>query len=356
MKKEDKFKKISTGVVIAFCLLQIFACSRQEPWEGGVVGGALNGALSDNICQLQIYMYGRQLPKERPIVGRILYGILSGKVSESEHIKFLADNEILKEFTEKVREQKKEEERLADSDGSMAQAGEEERVFDAYEVEEKEYLLFEDDPHIHAAIRYPQLHGFTDAQKEKKVNQLIESEAKRLIPYDLAEDLLSDPEFMEEYPDFIVGVYQLYEIKYLNENMISIFYESLRGRVDSGYYPHYAVMATTIDLEEVKIVELTDIITDMEEVCTLLWEDQFENISIWDGMVSTRKISEDFWEKEELLEALLGTHEYKVIEWYTGGSNLVIVATEWYFQEYSMEISLYPELVDENFREKLLEE
>lgn len=40
-----------------------------------------------------------------------------------------------------------------------------ERIFDAYEIEEKVYILEED--HIDIEIYYPQLHGFTDHKREE---------------------------------------------------------------------------------------------------------------------------------------------------------------------------------------------
>lgn len=117
-----------------------------------------------------------------------------------------------------------------------------------------------------------------------------------------------------------------------------------------------AAMSLTIDLENIEVVELQDVITDMERLCSLLLEDQFENISIWEDTLSTAAISQEYSGlnvKKELMDALLGTHKYRDIEWYTDGNKLVVVTADYYYEEYAADIDLYPGLVDKNFHEKL---
>lgn len=321
----------SVSITLVFCLLQISACGGQESADSGTTGKQV-----------------------QEMAGQILCTILSEAVSGIENTKFLTNDAIVRD-TDKESKQAldQSDEFIVDSTENIVSGEEEESLFDAYEIEKKEYLYFEDDAHLHVAICYPQLHGFKDINKEKKINQLIEEEAKRMIPYDLVDDFSLQE---NKYPDYIMGLYLLYEIKYMNDDIVSIFYEGLRGRIDSGYYPEIMAMATTIDLQTAEVVALTDIVADMEELCTLLLEDQFENISIWDGMPSDKRISNEYPDsqgRKALLEALYGTHEYKVIEWYTDGDNLVIVTTDYDYEEYSAGIDFYPDLVDENFREKL---
>lgn len=166
----------------------------------------------------------------------------------------------------------------------------------------------------------------------------------------------------EEWPEdgrYTICVYLNYEIKFLNSGIISIFFTGADGCIIPGSGLDVVAMSTTIDLENVEVVALADIITDMERLCTLLLEDQFENISIWEDAPSTATISQEYGgldAQKELLEALLGTHEYRDIEWYTDGYNLVIVTADYYYEEYSADIDFYPELVDEVFREKLQKE
>lgn len=320
------------SITLVFCLLQISACSGQESADSGITGKLV-----------------QEILHEQGMEGKILCPILSESMSMIESTKFLPRG------TDKESGQASDQ-FIMDSTENIASEGKRGSLFDAYEIDEKEYLYFEDDAHLHVAICYPQLHGFDDIEKEKKVNQLIEKEAKRMIPQDLVDDFSSDSSLVNEYPDYIMGLYLLYEIKYMNDDIVSIFYEGLRGRIDSGYRPKLMAMATTIDLETVEVVTLTDIITDMEQLCKLLAKDQFENISVWDDELSTTKVSEEYGSWEELLEALLGTHEYRNIEWYTDGDNLVIVTLDYYYEEYSADIDFYPELVDKDFRKKLRKE
>lgn len=335
----------SASIILIFCLLQISACGGQKSADSGITG-----KLMQDILPVQVSGLTEKLNQK--MVGAILCTILSKAVAVMEKMKFLAENAIVG-YIDKENEWKIDQLDKSTVDSTEDIVPEKgQRLFDAYEIEEKEYLYFEDAAHLHVAIRYPQLHGFKDIKKEEKVNQLIEEEAKRRIPYDWVNNFT----LADEYPDYIMGLYMLYEIKYMNDDIVSIFYEGLRGRVDSGYYPGIMAMATTIDLENVEVVELTDIITNMEKLCTLLLDDQFENISVWDGKLSTVKISREYGSldrQKELLEALLGTHEYRDIEWYTDGDNLVIVTLDCDYEEYSGNIDSYPGLVDEDFLEKL---
>ena len=311
--------KSNVGVVLIFCLLQVSACGERESADSGAVE-------------------------------RIMYRISSEVEAILGKSESLIDDGSWKDC-EKVNVAEKAEESVVDSTGNTMKMDEEEteRIFDAYEIEEKIYILEED--HIDIEIYYPQLHGFKDRKKEKKVNQLIESEAKKLIP-----DNMYSQEDWPEDERYTICVYLRYEIKFMNSDILSIFFTGADGCIIPGNGLDVTAMSTTIDLENVEVVALTDIITDMEKLSTLLLEDQFENISIWDGMPSDKRISSEYpgsQNREALLEALYGTHEYKVIEWYTDGDNLVIVTTNYYYEEYSADIDFYPGLVDENCRKKL---
>lgn len=342
--RKMKLKRIKVSgrsivsIILIFCLLQVFACDRQKSADdGGLIG---------KLVQETLYEQGME--------GKVLCPILSELMYMIESTKFLSDD-AMERGTDKESGQASDQ-FIMDSTENIASGGKGESLFDAYEIDEKEYLYFDDDAHLHVAICYPQLHGFYDIEKEKKVNQLIEEEAKRMIPQDLVDVFSSDSSLVNEYPDYIMGLYLLYEIKYMNEDIVSIFYKGLRGRIDSGYRPKQMAMATTIDLENAEVIKLTDIIIDLEELSTMLLDDQFENISIWDGVPSTTTISSEYGGVEaqkELLEALSGSHEYRVIEWYIGGSNLVIMTVDNYYEEYSKDLDSCLGLVDENFREKL---
>lgn len=98
----------------------------------------------------------------------------------------------------------------------------------------KEFRLH--DERYDAYIDFPQLSGMEDPEKEKRLNALIEADVMKVL-----EDGESDDEYRTS-----VGFD--YEIKYIDDRIISILYKSWYGAVGTGS-PAVA-MATTIDVEE----------------------------------------------------------------------------------------------------------
>ena len=139
----------------------------------------------------------------------------------------------------------------------------------------QEYLL--NDDRYCTYIYYPQLSGIEDAKKEERVNLLIEEDVKKILERD-------DPD--DEWRFFAVLHYQ---IKYINDRIISILYEGCDGPMLPGRGNPDVAMATTIDIEEERILTLEDIVADYEELNTLLLEDQFYNITLWEGTAGQYK-------------------------------------------------------------------
>lgn len=204
-------------------------------------------------------------------------------------------------------------------------------------------------------IFYPELQGMDNAEKEERINQLIESEAQRLIP---KENDIPD-EWVED--GYIICVFLDYEIKFLNNNVISILYTGMDGCIVKGL--DGAIMTTIIDLQAEKVIKLSDIITDMKQLHSLLLEDQFQNITFWEGIASSDSISEVYKEEREgwLMDALNGTsQEHSFIEWYTDGRNLIIVSTSPYgkedYNEYAASLESIQEVVSQEFVKRLYDE
>ena len=159
-------------------------------------------------------------------------------------------------------------------------------------------------------IFYPELQGMDNAEKEERINQLIESEAKRLIPKE--NDI--PVEWVED--GYIICVFLDYEVKFLNNNVISILYTGMDGCIVKGL--DGAIMTSIIDLQTEKVIKLSDIITDMNQLHSLLLGDQFQNITLWEGIAGSDLISEVYKEEREgwLMDALNGTsQEHSFIEW-----------------------------------------
>lgn len=197
-------------------------------------------------------------------------------------------------------------------------------------------------------IQYPKLTGFEDNAKENRINSLIEDDAKRLM------DSLLQTEWLEESQ---LCVWLDCEITYLNDDLLSIFYTGQYGFIVPAQGPDAVAMATTIDLEKEEILNLKDIITDLSGMEQMLLNDEFENISVWDGEISTLRISQEYGgeAKELLTEGLQsdGTEAKRNIEWYIKDNNLVIVSLRSYYNEYAASLSQVQNLMTEEFLMKV---
>lgn len=203
-------------------------------------------------------------------------------------------------------------------------------------------------------IFYPQLQGMEDAEKEKRINQLIAVEAQRLIP--------EQREFSEECikDGYVMCVFLDYEIEFLNSNIISILYKGMNGCMVKGL--DGAVMATTIDIKMEEVIKLSDIVIDMEKLHYWLLSDQFQGITLWEGVASNSLLSEEYKDERKvwLLDALNGvSKEHAYIEWYTDGMNLIIVSTSPYgmedYNEYAARLEYVQDVISQVFLKKLCE-
>ena len=197
-------------------------------------------------------------------------------------------------------------------------------------------------------IFYPELQGMEDTEKEERINQLIEAEAKRLIPKerDVADEWIDD--------GYITCVFLDYEVKLLNNNMISILYKGMDGCMVKGL--DGAVMATTIDLQTEDVIKLSNVVTDMEQLYSWLLDDRFQSITRWDGTAGSNLISEEYRGEREILlmDALTGTaNEHSFIEWYTDGTNLIIVSKSPYgaedYNEYAANLESIQKIISREF-------
>lgn len=339
--------KSSAKIFLILCLLQISACTGQKSAGYGTVGKAMQRILpGQETVETELNDFAGQ-----GIMGQVLRHITSEMLSVWERTESLLDNEMWKDFLIKVYEIEKGEDPITDSTENtmLVDESQTEKLFDAYEIEEKVYIVQEE--HVDIEIYYPQLHGFKDSKKEKKINRLIESEAKRLIPDDM-----SSPKDGWEDIDYVECVYLHYEIKFLNRDFVSILYQGMDGWMVPGHGLDKTAVATNIDLKAIKTVSLEDIITDMNALCTLLLEDKFENISRWENLPSDYTISREYTGQgafDELLDALYG-RQYRRMEWYIEDSDLIFVSVRnTSYEEYSADINTLQGLINEKFLEML---
>ena len=159
-------------------------------------------------------------------------------------------------------------------------------------------------------LSYPQMVGSRDKEKESKINRLIEDDVKKLME-------LAAPDEENGYI-FEIGTF-LYEIEYADEKFISISYDGYAQYFSPGKGFDSSMMATTIDCEEMKVLELKDVVSDLDGLCQMLMEDRFEHITAWEGRTGDYKMSDIYSYGDEdwsylLLEELNGND--REIEWY----------------------------------------
>lgn len=192
-------------------------------------------------------------------------------------------------------------------------------------------------------IDYPQLSGMADKEKEKRLNALIKKDALKILERDT-----SDSEYC-----FTAGLD--YEVKYLDDRIISILYEGWNGYITPGQgYPATA-MATTIDIEEEKILALEDAVADYDVLHDMLMADAFENTTKWDGVAGQHTVSQDYDYKSysTLMEDLGGDDED--IEWYIDDGHFVIVVLNGIadYNEYAVGLQEAKDFLKKDFWQKI---
>ena len=245
----------------------------------------------------------------------------------------------------------------------------------SFQFEETTYT-YEDEYYDVDKLVYLQMVGSRDKEKERKINQLLEDDRKKVM----------EMEPPDSYPDdgweygFYVGTHRC-DVEYADEKFISISYSGWVVRQRKGPYGLPAtMMATTIDCEEMKVLELKDVVSDLNGLCQMLLDDRFEGITLWDGVGDLEKVSTTYrWAGAEcgLLEDLNG--DDRDIEWYIkeremsfserwsafwgddvdkalAGKDFVIVTLrDYYYHEYAIDMRQIRELLKEDFVESMLQ-
>lgn len=213
---------------------------------------------------------------------------------------------------------------------------------DQVSFRECEYQYESED--FNVQLYYPQLTGSIDTEKEQRINELIEGDIKKVLEW-------NEP---DEYGrPLYIGV-RRYEIKYANENIISIAYYRRAGRVAAGGGLPSTMFATTIDTQNERILELSDVVDDFDTLYEELWNDRFEHITKWEGQAGDYKISTDFFDEKRLKEVLWNGG----VEWYVEGENFVIADLEYQgcgvgYNEYAQRVSKLKGIFKDGFLKML---
>lgn len=175
-------------------------------------------------------------------------------------------------------------------------------------------------------IDYPHLSGMKDEEKEKRLNALIEKDVVRILEHNNPDD------------KWCFSAILNYEIKYRDNQIISILYKGSYGAILPGTGQSDTAMVTTIDMEEEKILSLEDVVADYNVLYDMLITDKFENTTKWEGQAGQYKMSEEYSSAGRLMKELKGDDED--IEWYIDERNFVIIIFGGYtdYNEYAISL------------------
>ncbi len=201
--------------------------------------------------------------------------------------------------------------------------------------------------HNEIQIFYPQIQGLDDEGKEKRINYQIRKDATKLIGG-------------EAYEKNRLACGLDYEIKFFNGEIISVCYEGLWGGITKGKGLNPAILTTTVDIGSGKILVLEDVVTDFDTLCEMLIEDEFEGITLWEG-VAGNTVSQNYGYTKQDVELMTKrmkegwvSRDVTNFDWYTDGSRFVIVISEWNTNdEFAIDLSEVEDILDREFLEKL---
>ncbi|MCM1253273.1 MAG: DUF4163 domain-containing protein [Clostridium sp.] len=238
--------------------------------------------------------------------------------------------EVIEDITEDDTEMPKAEEESLESEWDVD-----------FEVVTDSYIFDEQQNGIE--IYYPQLCGFEDSVKEERINALIEEDVMQIVG-----------EKNTGGEDSFYRIYLDYKIVFLNDRVISILYKGGKGYITTGHASiDKEAIATTIDIEEEKVITLQDIVTDLRELSEMLLADELENITIWEGVKGGYPFSGEFNGTVDELEENL---QEKQQEWYTDGENFIFISMDKYgayYNEYAISNESAKHILDAEFLKKL---
>lgn len=116
--------------------------------------------------------------------------------------------------------------------------------------------------HGDIVIQYPQIYGLEDEEREKEINELIQNHALEMGYFEPEKFITEDGTLVEDQLEKQME----YEITFLSGHMISILYQGevtrylVRNGVRDGWRFGYCMDGLTIDLDEVKELELSDFV------------------------------------------------------------------------------------------------
>lgn len=311
-----KYKRILSVIVVGITISICTACGEEKD-EQVMMASEIEGQLDD-------------LAAETVNVG--------GESAEDDVETIEADEANIADDMENV-----ETDWESAEDNTETSETDEEREEDEWNVDFEdigaEYIYKEQRNEIE--IHYPKLCGLEDSGKEERINALIEEDVMQIIG-----------EKNKEGDDSLYCIDFDYEIEFVNERIISILYKGWNGYVTKGHSSlRREAIATTIDIEEEKVITLQDVVTDLRELSDMLLADELEQITMWEGVKGEYPFSGEFRGTVDELEEDL---REKPQEWYTDGENFIFIFMDGrYYNEYSISNESVGHILDAEFLRKL---
>lgn len=197
-------------------------------------------------------------------------------------------------------------------------------------------------------IEYPQISGLKGI-KDIFVNKLIKNEIYQLVER-------SESSMNKHYA---LILYLNYEIKYLSNDFISIVYKGSWGaRFNAGRGYANRLYSINIDVNQNKILNVSDVIKNGDAVYDILAQDKFESINTIEGIKGNYKFSSkhDHIQQGEIKKELNSKNKSAdpYLDWYISDNNLVFAIGEpWSYYEYSISINEIKEFLYPDFYEKM---
>lgn len=157
-----------------------------------------------------------------------------------------------------------------------------------------------------------------------------------------------------------------YRVQTANQKIISVLYQQAFSRVGNG--ADYSMVGATLSLNENRLLQFHEMITDMDALLTLLETDQFTPIPYFEN--ETINFSELLktmpYMREEVLEILKNNNKRalvtegeqyaevlwqdRVFEWYLWDNKLVIAYVgNHFFNQYAIELDKIRDIIDDTF-------
>lgn len=187
-------------------------------------------------------------------------------------------------------------------------------------------------------LHYPQISGLNNPEKEKRINNLIKE--------DIFEILEHKPLIWPDY--WFIADTNVSEVKFVNDKVISICYKGDLGYISPGHGCDSFARATTIDIEQERILTLDDVISDFDTLNTLLLNNEFENITEWEGVKGTYPFNDSY-----IIRPAGWQISKQNRSWYTDGEEFVILETSVIYNEYSKNIQSMNNIFKKSFIDKI---